>query len=570
MKFDKSLPSIDLIILSLFLVFITAQPFFLHHEIIMMDTGIHFPAINALLHGEIPYKDFLFIRGPLELYVPALMMKIWGSETALLPTFFYVGSVLALLAGVLLAWQIFQSRLILYLMVPVLVARTFPRISYYYWGGMRYFLGLMAIACAIQGFKKQKTSWMFAAGVVSCLSLFTTIEAGISTVGAITIALAFAFFLKALDRDFIGRSFKAFVAGGFVVLIPYCIYLLATGSFWPYLEITYIVPAQSGGVLSDARGGYPETFWWFILSLFPGTKFFKFMTPFYCYIAIFMYLGYRIRKHKLNWEIPALVTISIYGLILFFSSFRAIQGHHFEMALQPEKILLFFLIERVYFFMNDRKKVILAGVQGMSLHGKERVKRLWKVYGIRFMIFCLIGSSLGYSIQRYNHRFTLFRMLRHKLSGKDMKDVTLLHGQETRTMTMERVKGMTVPRWQAEEIEGVVKFLRENTAPEEETFYYPEVGNFAFWADRPFVGRFPIGTFSWIEDRWHRELVNDFKKAKPKYVIMTHLGHRTFPAAIYFRRPKNIPKFKEVTKLITDNYVPVKSFEAVAIYQRKE
>ncbi len=51
---------------------------------------------------------------------------------------------------------------------------------------------------------------------------------------------------------------------------------------------------------------------------------------------------------------------------------------------------------------------------------------------------------------------------------------------------------------------------------------------------------------------------------------MTHIGHRTFPAAIYFRHPKNIPKFKEVTKLILDNYVLIQSFESVGIYQRKD
>ena len=226
---------IDLILLSLLLIFITAQPFFLHHEIIMMDTGIHLSPINALLRGETLYKDFIFWRGPLEIYVPALMMRIWGPETALLPTFFYVGSILAMWAGILLAWQIFHSRLILYMMVPVFIARTFPRISYYYWGGMRYFLGMMAVVCAVAGFKKQKVSWMFAAGMVCCLSFFTTIEAGVSTVMGIILGMGTAFWFKALDRGFIIKSFKAFVTGGLIIFIPYIIYLWMTGSLLQYL-----------------------------------------------------------------------------------------------------------------------------------------------------------------------------------------------------------------------------------------------------------------------------------------------------------------------------------------------
>ena len=111
---------------------------------------------------------------------------------------------------------------------------------------MRYFLGLLALICAIQGFKKQRSSWMFAAGIVSCLCVFTTIEAGVSTVMGILLGMAVAFWQKALDRNFIVKSLKAFIGGGLVIFIPYCVYLWATGSLLPYLEITYIVPTQSG------------------------------------------------------------------------------------------------------------------------------------------------------------------------------------------------------------------------------------------------------------------------------------------------------------------------------------
>ena len=80
----------DVLWMIFFVVFITFQPFYMRHEIIMMETGIHLPAINALFHGLIPYRDFFFLRGPLELYAPAAMMKIFGVNSALLPAFYYV------------------------------------------------------------------------------------------------------------------------------------------------------------------------------------------------------------------------------------------------------------------------------------------------------------------------------------------------------------------------------------------------------------------------------------------------------------------------------------------------
>ena len=160
--------------------------------------------------------------------------------------------------------------------------------------------------------------------------------------------------------------------------------------------------------------------------------------------------------------------------------------------------------------------------------------------------------------------------LQKDLSKKEtLEDLTFLKGQERRELHISRAKGMIVPTWQADEIEGIVEFLQKNTKPNEVVFTYPELGNFNFWANRPFVGRFPIATFSWHSPRWHQELVKDFLKAKPHYVVMTKLGHRTFPRDWYFRNPHNEEKFNEVTKLILDNYRPIKSFESVSIYERK-
>ena len=548
-----SLPSphiLDWISLSLFTLFITAQPFYLQHEIIMMDTGIHLPALNALLRGLIPYKDFIFWRGPLELYIPGIMMKIFGAQTFLLPTFFIIGSVLTLIVAAFLAFQIYRTRLMFYLFIPVLVARTFPRVSYYYWGGLRYFIGLLALVCALQAFKKRRPGFFLAAGVISALSLLTTIEAGSAAILAIGAGIVVSGVFKIENRSFILRCLGNYFLSLGLILGIYILYLLKTGSLNAYLDITLGVP-KTLIVLMDTRGNYPGNFWSFIYALIPGTKFFKFMTPFYGHLIIWGYLVYRLRKGNLNWEIPVLAMISIYGLILFFASFRAIEGHHFEMALQPEKILLFFLFERGYLFVKNNLN--------------------WKVYALRLLIMVFILSSLGYAFGRYNHRFTALKLLRYSLFHQDKKidELKPLYGEPVKELTIDRLKFMTVPLWQAEEIEGVVKFIQEHTIPTEPIFCYPEVGNFAFWADRPLVGRFSVGTFAWVQDKWQRELVEDFKKARPKYVIMTHVGHKTFPAAIYFRWPENIRKFKEVTELILNNYTPVKSFESVAIYERK-
>ena len=568
MNYNKKPRIPDLSLLILFLVFITWQPYVLHHEIITMDAGIHLPSINALFHGMVPYRDFLFYRGPFELYVPTLMMLFFGKNMIWLTIFFYAGTILTMMVGLMLGYQIFRTRLILYLFAIVFIARTFPRVSYYYWGGLRYFIGLLAVFLAIECFKRKRLSWMLAAGVVSALSLLTTVEAGVATMGAIVPALVLTFILKIFDRKFVLDSLKIYLIGNLAVFLPYLIYLIATKSLFPFLEAMYFIPTKIMSTLLDARGTAPESFWQFILALFPGSPYFKVMTPVYCYLALFVYLVHRLRNKKLNWELYSLLTMAIYGIILYAAAFRKIEGHHFDMALQPEKVLLFFMAEEVYLFLLSKRLAWKANIDTLAVKGMTRIRKMGKVYTVNMLVFALIASSLSYSIGRYHHRFVVWKWLKSKVTHDD-KDYSLLAGQETKMLTLERAKGMVVPLWQAEEIEGIVKFIEENTKPSDILFTYPELGNFNFWCDRPFVGRFPIVTFSWVDEKWHGELVSDFIKAKPKYVLMTSLRHRTFPAALYFRYPKNVRMHKEMTQLIFENYKPAKSFTSITIYKRK-
>jgi len=548
--------NIDVFLLSCFTIFITFQPYYLHHEIIMMETGIHLPVINALFHGAIPYKDFLFIRGPFELYVPSLFLKLFNMNMVVLPTFYYVGTILTLLIGIVIARQLYLSRFILYLMVPVFVGRTFARISYYYWGGMRYALGFLVILCAILFFKRQKSFWLFIAGILSSLALLTTVEAGASTIISVCAALLFDFIFKISDRRFLIKSFGIYVTGILCILLPYIIYLLMTGSLMPMLESIYGVVFLSNAAMPGIPGVRPEGIQ-FLLGMLPDSRYFKFMTPAYFYIIFGGYIFLRYRKKTLNHEVSCLIVLAIYGLILYAAAFRKIEGHHFEMALQPEKILLFFILERAYFLMKEKRALF------------KLKNKIAPIFIINLLILGLIMSSLGYSVTRYNRRFVMYKLLGQKLGLNQKEDLSLLKGIEKKTLTLDRAKGMVVPAWQAEEIEEVVKFLEDHTQSNEAIFCYPEVGNFNFWADRPFIGRFPIATFSWIKDDWHKELVADFKKLRPHYVIMTNLGHRTFPEEWYFRNKKNIIKFNEMTNLILNNYHEIKRYTSIAIYKRK-
>jgi hypothetical protein len=319
----------------------------------------------------------------------------------------------------------------------------------------------------------------------------------------------------------------------------------------------------------NGPGLHPVGVTGFLGALVPGAKFFQSMTPIYFYLAFLVYIVYRKRNKALSAETPSLLSIALYGAILYVAGFRRLDGHHFEMALQPEKILFFFILEEAYLLIVKIRFREIERVRELSSKGWQYFLEVKKVYMINFLIIALIGSSLGYAFTRFNKRFVLARWLGNKLGYRHDHDLSFLHDVEKRAVKIKRAKGMVVPVWQAEEMEGIVGFLEKNTSPDEAVFTYPELGNFNFWADRPFVGRFPIATFSWMDDSWHKELVADFMEAAPRYVIMTNLGHRTFPEEWYFRNKENIKKFDEITQLILEHYSMVRPYESISLYERK-
>src|SRR3989338_1272554 len=113
----KSRPSplfVDVAILSLFTFLITLHPFYLYGELNCYELGIYLPGINAILDGRIPYRDFFHLRGPLELYIPAFFMRLWGENVAILESYFYLGTVITLIFGILVAKELYKTRFVLY------------------------------------------------------------------------------------------------------------------------------------------------------------------------------------------------------------------------------------------------------------------------------------------------------------------------------------------------------------------------------------------------------------------------------------------------------------------------
>ena len=107
MVFLKRPTYLDVIFLSIFAILITLHPYFMHGKINIFEVGLYLPGIQSILNGGIPYRDFFHLRGPFELYMPALMMKMFRMHLTVLYSYFYFGTILCFIFCILIAKELF-------------------------------------------------------------------------------------------------------------------------------------------------------------------------------------------------------------------------------------------------------------------------------------------------------------------------------------------------------------------------------------------------------------------------------------------------------------------------------
>lgn len=535
----KSAPSqIDLLALSVFTVLITFNPFYLNHQIDIFEFGLYLPGINAIMHGAVPYRDFFHLRGPLDLYMPGLLMMITKPNIAILSTYFYFGNVLCLLFAVLIAYELLKTRYMFYLMVPALVSRTFPRVVFTYWGGMRYAFGLIAIWCFIKFFKKSRSKWMYASGLATAFGLLTSIEMGIYAMVGIITALVTAWLLKFFPLRSLIKTLGTYFLGIGTLLLPWVIYAISNQAFIPYLKDTLTVVLNMQKVIDPhAASIYPHNLPEALSAMFnPMSINFKQMTPSYLYVSIAVYLGLRLYKKMINATDLCLLVLSIYGFIMYNTGFRGIWTAHFEMALMPEKIIYFFLGEALILFIwsKQERNIILCVI-----------------------LLALFISSTTYAIDRFNHRFFAFKYYKHALQDKN-----------NRALSIDRARGILVPSDQADELEAMVDFLKHHSQPTDTVVMFPELGAYNFLADRPFLGKFPISTFSWFDDEWFSKFLDQLQNAPVRYIFVQKATTESWRLVYLYWKP-NQSKYAQMLSVIQHDYMMIGQTPLCYIYTRR-
>ncbi len=504
------------------------NPYYLHQQINLFELGLYLPGMEAILNGQIPYRDFICLRGPFELYLPAFFLKIFGNETAVLSTYFYLTTVLTLVVTALTAAQLIKNRLLLWVLIPVLVSRTFPRVVFTYWGGMRYAWGALAIFAAVRFIKSKKEGWIYLAGVFTAIAGLTSIEVGVSSFAAIALSLIFI-------RP---KAVIPFCIANVVIVIPYLIYLFFHQALGHFLNAQWVIATSMTKVFLQSEP-VPANLVEILMAMFnPLDRNFQHLTPVYCFLFFLGYIAYRFRRGQLNVLDHGAMAVMLYAFILYATSFRNLWANAFEMALVPEKIVLFFMIQEAHGYLKINYKA-------------------WA----KFFIIVIVCSSLIFAVTRFQKRFYVGQLL---LGAKLTKIVPVLQA-EHQQMDLARVRGFVLPAIQAQDFIELNAFINRHTRAADPLLIFPEHGALSFVLNRPFIGRFSITTLAWVDDNWFNQWMADLGRTKPSYVIMNRVLPDHFEN-LYFKVPANRKKYLIQLDYIEKNYHLVGQTPSYGIY----
>ena len=539
---------LDFIILALIVSIVTLQPHFMHGAINLWETGQYLPQINELFHGKVPYRDMFIMRGPLEIFMPAFLMKMFGIHIGMLNAYFYFGTVLTLVIYAIFALRIFSTRGFVYLFSLVLIARTFTRVTFAIWGGMRFSFGILAVLLAVNFLKRKNPIWLVLAGMVSSLAFWTSFEIGVFCLISILVMLCYVGYLEN-DIKLIVNKASLYIIGNLIITLPILLYLFFNNALIDYASTLRIVLFKMTDAFDSALVfETPTNLKEFLQAFSPWDHNFKYTLPFFFYAAIAIYLLRNIRRRRIELSELPIIPVLIYGIFLYKGAFRDIEGPQYRIALQPLLLIMFFYLERIY-------AVIRSAWQASGA-----VKRYLRIFLIAAIpLFCIV-----FSVHKYNKRFFIFKEIKSLVLNKHHLDIPYTH-PEPKMITIARGRGMIVPGVQAEEIDGVVEYISSKTGYRQTLLTFPDLGAYNFLTDRPPMGRFHTAAFSFFCPEWFEEFMRELKNKKPEYIICA----REFAILEQFR-PTMGEYLDEVKDYLGKNYDVVMTYSSVNILKIRQ
>lgn len=536
---------LDYIIIPFIIILVVYYPNFIHGVIDYFEAGKELACVNEVFLGKIPYRDIFLQFGPLNTYLEAFFMLLFGKSLVVLSAFFYIGNLAGIIIAYLIGRTLCKSRFFSCIIAFLLIVETYAPCWSRCWGGVRFSLALLALLCAIKFFKGKKDLWIILSGIFASTTFLVTTDTGLFSLTAIGFTLCFYTVYNFMTLKNITLKHQAlFIIGVLVVLCPFLIYFILQKALIPYIT-TVITMAKNHKKVLDREY---INLWAFLRPSQIFSLGFKRILFEFLYMFFTVYLIRRVVKKKITWRDYSILCLLIYAWLMLkikASTMREINGAQFQMALQPAIIMGGVFLEGVF------KSII--NMRGKELRGKEGMKAI------------VLLSILAFGTVYYIFSEKTFKEWPKYLKCK--KQLAIIHPGMIPgfvRLDIDRAKGVVVPLQQGIEIEGITRYIISKTVPGEPVFGFPEMGVYNFFANRPCLDRFNMPTCIWTTPEWGKELLADLKNVRPRYIIYNK--DLSLVASTINNKEELFP---EIIEYIHSNYEREASFGSIDILRYK-
>lgn len=556
----------------------------------LFHEGERVGVVNELLRGEIVYRDIRLLHGLFHnAYKSLLGMKFFGVTLEADRRIYHLVYPLGYVCFYLLALQFFQRRTAAHLFTFGFIFIAIGATMYagiwraYLPATDRHIFGFLTIALLCLWLNKGVTSgkpFLISAGICTPLAVFNSLDVGLYTWAASSLFLAL-FGLGSLRGELPEAAVPAkttrggkgaflsplltYKLGVLIGFLPFLIYFGAHGAIddvikGSWIQAVYHIPIFGTRFITIS----PElskvtslvTFSQFILSI-----------PFMWYFPVLIYLmaltfllfhAVANRGRIKEWK---LLLVLLAGIISFRTALGRSDWQHITFSLAYFWLICFFFLERVSLaYKAHRTKS--AGDNSNELSNAVRGVHRFStdVPQFAFSLVILVGVLWYIKADLYKPLAIAEQALMRlpKFGAIPPQYETYVEPD------IKRVGKILTPPSQAKEIEGVVAYIQENTAPTEPIFDLSNQGAYYFLADRPNPTRYPLVVYASPEPL-QKEVIADLEQAKPKYVIFT-TGSSWGNAPDGISTVDRVPL---VTAYIRSNYETDVKIGSVSIWKRR-
>jgi hypothetical protein len=440
---------------------------------------------RVVLDGGVLSRDVYCLYGPLATYPIVGAFLLFEPSVWLWRVVIYLLDLPALLAVYLLLRETCKTRTAAALGVALVLFHRMWPMPAMSWSLLRTAIGIGAIAALAGYVRTARPMLLAAAGALVGVGLMFSQEAGIAAAFAVALGTILETRRRRMGVSATARAVLALAAGATAVLLPLAAWAAAQGALAARIDnlVGFSRLRWIGHGAQPFPGLAPET-----LSLYVAPA---------VYVLIAFLSGVRALAGSWTGADAIRLALAAYGLLLFASPLSRPDLTHLLFAMIPAFVLLVMLAERAV-------DVLLSRDRGWAR----------RTAATAFLAAVAIGlGSFDVDTRENVGLFARQAWLNATARGAGVGDA------DARELHAARGGGVRLPAREAEDLDAVVALLREETAPGEAVWAFPNEPMVNFLADRPLAGRYPLALFAVTRDQ-REDLVSRVDESNVRLAVV--------------------------------------------------